>query len=197
MIGLKRGTVKLAPHNKKWVELFEKEKKILQKKLGDSVVDIQHIGSTAIPGIPAKPIIDISLGIHVMKDAKELIKPLKELGYELRPEFGGPNIQRLFVKGPESKRTHYLHVMKFKGSIWNKDLLFRDYLRKYREQAKQYADLKRKLAKNFVDDRGRYTTAKAKFIHDILKQAREDQTIEYTKRFIKRYRRALEALAKK
>lgn len=173
MIGLKRGTVKLLPHHKKWKLLFEKEKKLFEKKLGDLVIDIQHIGSTSIPGIPAKPIIDISMGVRVMKDARRLIKPLKELGYELRREFGGPNIQILFVKGSESKRTHYLHVMKYNGALWKNDLLFRDYLRKYPVRAKEYAELKRKLVGKHVKDRGTYTKSKAKFILETINKARK------------------------
>lgn len=173
MIGLKRGTVKLLPHNKKWAGVFEKEKKILEKKLRGLAIDIQHIGSTAIPGIPAKPIVDMSLGVRVMKDAKKLIKPLNELGYEWKKEVGGPNIQLLFVRGPESKRTHYLHVFRYSGARWNNDLLFRDYLRKYRGRAKEYANLKRRLEKSFADDRYKYTAAKAKFIQDTIKRAKK------------------------
>ena len=173
MIGLKRGTVKLLPHNKKWKLLFEKEKRLFQKQLGGLAVDIQHIGSTSIPGIPAKPIIDVSIGVRVMKDAAKLVKPLQKLGYELRREFGGPHVQTLFVKGPESKRTHYLHVMKHRGTLWKNDLLFRDYLRKNPARAKQYTELKKKLAGKHADDRGTYTRRKAKFILETIKLARK------------------------
>ena len=173
MIGLKRGTVKLLPHNRKWAAAFEKEKKILEKKLRSLAIDIQHIGSTAIPGIPAKPIVDMSLGVRAMKDAKKLIKPLKELGYEWRKEVGSPSIQLLFVRGPESKRTHYLHVLRYGSAKWNSDLLFRDCLRKYRGRAKQYATLKKKLEKSFADNRYKYTAAKAKFIRNTIKKARK------------------------
>ena len=78
MIGLKRGTVKLLPHNPKWSEVFEKENKILVRALNGLVVDIQHIGSTSIPGIPAKPIIDISIGIKSMKNSRDFIKNFKD-----------------------------------------------------------------------------------------------------------------------
>src|SRR5258708_935131 len=122
MIGLKRGIVRLLPHNPTWILIFEKEKQFLLSKLGDLIIDIQHIGSTAIPGIPAKPIIDISIGIKSMKNSKSFIKLFKKLGYEYRPDFGGPNIQLLFVKGPETLRTHYLHLMKYAGAIWKNDL---------------------------------------------------------------------------
>lgn len=172
MIGLKRGTVKLLPHNPKWADLFETEKKILLKALDGLVVDIQHIGSTSIPGIPAKPIIDISIGIKSMRNSKSFIKIFEDLGYEYRPEFGGPNIQLLFVKGPEEKRTHYIHLMKYNGSIWKNDLAFRDFLRGNKARAKEYAKLKEELAKKFVDDRTSYTSSKGNFIHETIKMAK-------------------------
>lgn len=173
MIGLKYGIVKLLPYNKKWGTLFEKERKNLERKLGNLILDIQHIGSTSIPGISAKPIIDIFMGVRLMKDAKKLVKPLKELGYELRREFGGHNIQILFVKGPESKRTHHLHVVKYNGVLWRNSLLFRDYLCEHPARAKQYAGLKNKLAEKYASDRGAYTKRKAKFIAETIKKARK------------------------
>lgn len=175
MIGLKRGTVKLLPHNPKWSEAFEKERKLLTKALDGMVVDIQHIGSTSIPGIPAKPIIDISVAIRSMKNSRDFIKIFEDLGYEYRPDFGGPNIQLLFVKGPEEKRTHYIHLMKYNGSIWRNDLAFRDFLRKNGKRAKQYASLKKELASKFANDRTTYTASKADFIHETIKIAKEDK----------------------
>ena len=172
MIGLKRGTVKLLPHNKKWKKLFAKEKAALENKLNGLVVDIQHIGSTSIFGIPAKPIIDMSLGLRKLRDAKKLIKPLATLGYEWRKGVSGPN-QQLFVKGPEEKRTHYLHVMRYNGGVWRHDILFRDYLRKDPPRAKDYAVLKEKLAAQYADNRGTYTKKKAEFILETIKIAKK------------------------
>lgn len=172
MIGLKRGTVKLLPYNKKWAELFEREKRKLNEKLGDLVIDIQHVGSTAIPAVPAKPIIDIAVGVHSTKDVKKLVKPLKELGYKDAGWVGVPGVNFLFTKGPGSRRTHYLHVFKYNGVSWKNDLLFRDYIIKYRGRAKQYVKLKKRLAKSFADDRYKYTAAKAKFITDTIKKAK-------------------------
>ena len=171
MIGLKRGTVKLTPHNPKWLSIFEKEKQALFRILGDLVVDIQHIGSTSIPGIQAKPIIDISVGIKSMKDSRKFIPLLESIGYEYRPDFGGPTIQLLFVRGPEEKRTHYLHLMKHNGSIWKNDLTFRDFLRKDKKRAKQYSELKQDLAAKYADNRATYTASKADFIHQTIKLA--------------------------
>ena len=171
MIGLKRGIVKLLPHDKKWKTLYEREQAVLKNKLNSLVVDIQHIGSTSIFGIPAKPIIDVSLGLRKLKDAKKLIKPLATLGYEWRKGVSGPN-QWLFVKGPEEKRTHYLHVMCYNGGIWKHDILFRDYLQKNPSRAKQYRMLKEKLATKYANDRGTYTKNKAEFILETIKIAK-------------------------
>lgn len=172
MIGLKRGTVKLLPHNPRWSNAFEKEKKILLKTLNGLVVDIQHIGSTSVPGIPAKPIIDVSIGIKSMKNSRDFIKIFKNLSYEYRPDFGGPNIQLLFVKGPEEKRTHYIHLMRYNGSLWKSDLSFRDYLRTNKKRAEEYTKLKKELTGKFTNDRATYTARKADFIHETIRMAK-------------------------
>src|SRR3989344_4407959 len=134
MIGLKRGIVKLIPHKTSWSRSFEYEKKRILSKVGDIIIDIQHIGSTSISGIKAKPIIDMSAGITKFKDATKLIKPLHVLGYRFYRKFGQ---QILFAKGPNKKRTHYLHAMKFGGAKWRSDLLFRDYLRTHHSRARE------------------------------------------------------------
>ena len=172
MIGLRRGIVKLSPHRTRWGKLFEKEKELLMDRLGDRVTDIQHIGSTAIPGIPAKPIIDMSLGLRTPNDAKKLIKPLADLGYAWR-KTAGSSQRRLFVKGPEEKRTHYLHVMQYNNDAWKNDLLFRDYLRANPAYAQRYGELKTALARKYGDDRGMYTKGKASFIRIAIKLARK------------------------
>lgn len=174
MIGLRRGTVKLKPYNPRWAIAFRTEERRLRRALGKLVVDIQHIGSTAISGMAAKPIIDISVGVRTMGDAGRCIQPLRKLGYEWRRDFGGPHVQLLFVKGPEQKRTHYLHLMKYDGALWENDIFFRNYLRRHKRQAKAYANLKRRLAARFSSDRPSYTSAKAKFILGVIKKASGD-----------------------
>lgn len=175
MIGLKEGTVRLLPHNIKWSQSFEKEKKILSKVLNDLVIDIQHIGSTSIPGILAKPIIDIAIGIKSMKDSKKFIPLLESLEYEYVPKFGSLNLHTFFAKGPDKKRTHYVHLLKYNGKIWQNDLLFKDFLTKDKNRAKQYEKLKRDLAKNYADNRKKYTSSKNEFIVKILKLAKISQ----------------------
>jgi len=178
MIGLKRGTVKLVPHNSKWAELFEEEKYLLKKTFGDTILAIEHIGSTAIPGIPAKPIIDINIGVKSLEVARDMKEKFEKLGYEHRPFVPGKTKddlkwQELYVKGPEEKRTHYVHVTVFGGSYWKNDLLFRDFLRKNSERAKQYAKLKEQLAEKYADNRAIYTENKEQFINETLEMAKK------------------------
>ncbi len=172
MLGLKRGTVKLVPYHKRWASAFQREKKRLLASVGDLVVEVRHIGSTAVPGLHAKPIIDMSAGIRNMKDAGKLVKPLAKLGYNFYKKFGQ---QVLFAKGPDAKRTHYLHVMKWNGAKWKSDRLFREFLVRNPARAKAYAALKKKLAKRYPDDREKYSAGKKAFIEATLKLAAKNR----------------------
>ena len=179
MIGLKRGTVKLVPHNPKWSELFEQEKQLLKNTFGSTIIAIEHIGSTAIPGIPAKPIIDMNIGVGSLEIARGMKEKFEKLGYVHRPFVLGHTKeelkwQELYVKGPEAKRTHHAHVTVYDNNYWKNDLLFRDYIRNNPVRAKQYAKLKKELAEKYADDRGTYTKNKEQFINDTLELARKN-----------------------
>jgi len=171
MLGLKRGTVKLTSHHKQWAKLFEKEKNILLLTLGDIKTNIEHVGSTAIPGVLAKPIIDMMLGISKSEQTEMIYKKLQELGYEDRGEQGIPG-QRLFVRGPEENRTHYLHITKLNSDFWQEHILFRDYLKQNKEARDEYNQLKKNLAEKYSDKRELYTKAKADFIQNIIDKAK-------------------------
>ena len=168
MIGLKRGTVKLQPYDPKWQKIFEKEKELLLDALGNKVVAIQHIGSTSVPGLTAKPIIDLSLGIHRFKDVGKLTSILRKLGYKFDRKF---QHRQFFAKGPNSKRTHYLHVMRYNGAKWKSDRLFREYLRSHPKRLHTYANLKKELASQFPAERQKYSDGKDAFIKETLKLA--------------------------
>jgi len=148
MLGLKRGTVKLTSAHNKWTELFEKEKKLLFDTFGNQIIAIEHVGSTAIPGTPAKPLIDINVAISPLNDSHvdEFIAPLEKLGYHYRHKFPG---RHFFAKGPESKRTHHLNLVEFNGDEWRNSILFRDYLKNNKPAREEYAALKEKLALQF------------------------------------------------
>lgn len=171
MIGLKRGAVKLVSYDTRWVDEFEKEKQRLFQKIGHLVVDIQHIGSTSVPGLVAKPIIDMSAGVRRFKDASKLTRALRALGYTFDRKF---QHQLFFAKGPDAKRTHYLHVMRYRGVKWNRDMLFRNYLRLHQARARAYEDLKIKLAERYPSERQKYSNGKNIFIKKTIRLASKE-----------------------
>jgi len=173
MIGLKRGTVKLTSHHKEWIKLFKKEKKFLLATLNNNII-IEHIGSTAVPGVLAKPIIDMLLGVSSPKQSKKIYKLLKNIGYEDRGEQDISG-RRLFVKGPEENRTHYLHVTDKDSDSWKESILFRDYLRQRKETRDKYNRLKKELAEKFSDNRKQYTKAKSNFIQEVINMSNNNQ----------------------
>ncbi|MCG3221550.1 MAG: GrpB family protein [Candidatus Heimdallarchaeota archaeon] len=174
MIGLKRGVVILKDHNREWSKLFNKEANLISSKISNYLVDIQHIGSTAIPGTVAKPIIDIAVAIDDLSNVKKVIPPLQKIGYKYRGEQGIPD-RHLFVKGDEESRTHHMHMMDNTSDEWKKHILFKDYLRQNPLEAKQYSELKKKLVIEFEFDREKYTDGKEEFIQRILDKAKENQ----------------------
>ncbi len=166
MLGLKRGIVKLIPYQKQWHNEFIKEKTFLLKLLKIKI-DIVHIGSTAVPELLAKPIIDIIIGLTPNIQTEQIYKILSENRYEDRGE-EGISERRLFVKGSEHERTHHLHIIDKDSDRWHNYLLFRDYLRQHKSACKEYNLLKQKLAKKYPTNREEYTNGKADFINKIL-----------------------------
>jgi len=175
MIGLKKGTVKLVRHNPKWRKSFEHEEKKLWKIFGKDALKIQHIGSTAILGILAKPIIDIVLIAPSLQKAGCYEKKLKEIGYE-RNKNDTKKERLFFTKGPEKKLTHYLHIGEIKSGYAEDMILFRDYLCGHKDAAKKYSGLKEKLAEKYYGKREIYTAKKEKFIKGIIRKAKKLKT---------------------
>ena len=167
MLGLKSGTVKLASHHKQWAKLFEKEKQRLLSVLGKIKVSIEHVGSTAVPGLKAKPILDIVLSSPSHKLSKKIYKILEKNGYTDHGEVGIPE-RHLFVRGTEEKRTHHLHVTLKNSDFWKEHILFRDYLLAHKGALTKYNTLKIKLSKQYANDRKSYTKAKNAFIQNTL-----------------------------
>ena len=171
MIGLKRGTVELLPHNPLWEDVAAETIKKLKSLLNDVAVDIQHVGSTSIQNICAKPIIDIAVGVNTLDSIKPYIELLKKNGIIFRKE--DVKEQLLFVIGDFEKefRTHHIHVVEWNSIAWNNYINFRDYLNAFPEYAKEYDDLKKKLALEFADNRRDYTAGKHEFIEKILNKS--------------------------
>ena len=171
MIGLKRGTVQLVEHQDEWAEEAERTIQELKRLLGDAAEDIQHVGSTAIPSIHAKPIIDIAVGVHRLEDIQPYREGLERIGVIFRGE--DVTGQLLFVKGDFEKdlRTHHIHVVKWRGEAWNHYLQFRDYLIAFPEKARLYDREKQRLAAQFPENRKSYTQGKKEQIDSILREA--------------------------
>ena len=169
MVGLERGTVELEPYQEQWAELYSREAERLRTITDGSFHEFEHIGSTAVEGMPAKPIIDILAIVADLREAELLISILEEHGYEYRP---GDVEGRVFLaKGSRANRTVYLSITEKGSDFHRKKIAFRDYLREHPEAAEQYALLKERLAEKYPNDREKYTAEKTEFIQNILSRA--------------------------
>ncbi len=169
-IGLRRGTVRLAPYRPEWQRLYEEEASRLRTALGDHALQIEHVGSTAIDGMIAKPIIDIGIAVERLTECAAVAETLVSIGYEHIPadEIDG----RLFlVKGPPDVRQIHLSLAEPASTFWRRHVLFRDYLRAQPLAAAEYATLKRQLAARYSEDRASYTAGKEAFIERVLAAA--------------------------
>ncbi len=169
MIGLKRGTVDVVPYALDWGPAFQKEALLLRKALGQAALAIEHIGSTAIPGMPAKPIIDLMVAVADLAKSRQLIPLLEDAGYDHRPHDCVPD-RHFFAKGEDGERTHHLSMADASSTFWRCQMSFRDYLRTDHQAAVQYANLKIELASKCHNDRNSYTDAKEPFILGILRE---------------------------
>jgi GrpB-like predicted nucleotidyltransferase (UPF0157 family) len=161
--------VKIVSYDSSWPIKFEKEKELLQKTIGKWIVGgIHHVGSTSIPGIAAKPIIDIMVGVESLEIGKTLIPLLEKIQYYYYPY--KPEQMVWFCKPSLYKRTHHLHLIEYGSKLWIDRLAFRDYLREYSDSRDEYERLKIQLAEKFKDDREAYTDAKEGFVNSILEK---------------------------
>jgi GrpB-like predicted nucleotidyltransferase (UPF0157 family) len=163
VLGLARKTVQLAQYDTQWPALFEREAALIRDHLGPDILEIAHVGSTAVPGLDAKPIIDLMAGVAVLRISWSLFAQLADLGYEHRPLDTVPD-RLFFAKNSDDLRTHNLSVCELGSSFWLSHLKFRDRLRSDDRIAKAYVELKRALAEKFPHDRVAYTDAKDQFI---------------------------------
>jgi GrpB-like predicted nucleotidyltransferase (UPF0157 family) len=169
-IGLHRGTVKLVEHSPNWSECFREERELLLRILGEKVVDVRHIGSTSIPGMAAKPIIDILAAVQALTDVETFVDDLNKFGYEDKGDGGVPG-RRFFVKGVAANRTHHLNFCETNSEFWTSHVAFCDYLVRHPATAQEYSLLKRKLADQFPIDRSAYTAGKEQFVRLVLDRA--------------------------
>lgn len=179
MIGLKKGTVALYCHEKEWEIEAEKTIVLLKSILGDIITDIQHIGSTSVPTIKAKPIIDIAVAVDDFNSVLSLEKELKDKGFYYRKNAQSSlNNQLLFAcgnyyDGTGDMQTHFIHFVLTDSMDWINYINFRDYLKSTPDAAKEYERLKVSLAKQAPIDPGRekYLKGKQDFIKYTLRKA--------------------------
>ena len=167
--------VTIESYNPNWPKQFAWERVYLLRELGSRLIAIEHIGSTAVPGLAAKPVIDILVGVASLEliDQAE-IQVLKALGYEYIKAFEEfiPD-RRYFQKlDPMGEHLVHVHIVKYADSFWQCHILFRDYLIAHPAVAKEYEQLKIQLAAQYSNDRKSYTQSKTLFVEQVVKDAK-------------------------
>jgi GrpB-like predicted nucleotidyltransferase (UPF0157 family) len=166
--------VEIVPYDPAWESLFAVEADRLRAALeSEAIVGIEHFGSTAVPGLAAKPIIDILIAVHSLARAKtSMVRPIIALGYVYWAENPKPD-RMFFVKGMPPygvRRTHHVHITEPNGEMWQRRLAFRDYLRANADEARRYEALKHDLAARYPTDREQYTDAKSAYLADVYRK---------------------------
>lgn len=156
-----------------WPALFEAEQAQLRALFGPRLPLIEHMGSTAVPGLAAKPIIDLIAAVPSLDDVRAFHEPLRQLGYEYIADFEADMPERRFFRkrNADGERTHHLHIYDLPSFHARPERLFRDYLRAHPALAQQYAQLKRELARRLGHDRAAYTEAKSEFVDQMVARA--------------------------
>jgi GrpB-like predicted nucleotidyltransferase (UPF0157 family) len=168
-LGLPRGTTVIRDYDVRWIQKFDTEAETLRSILGASVSEIEHVGSTAVPGLAAKSVLDLALAFDSAKNLTQARRLLRAKGYTDRGDQGEEG-GVVFVKGPASARTHHLHLVQAGSDQWRRYLTFRDTLRIDHVTREGYATLKKELAR-YRRDRPAYQQAKGAFIQETLARA--------------------------
>jgi GrpB-like predicted nucleotidyltransferase (UPF0157 family) len=160
--------VELHEYDPSWPAMYSAESERLSSLLPGVFIDLEHIGSTAVPGLHAKPIIDILAGVESMATAESVAELICLSGYTTSAEFNETlNDRKWFMRWANGHRTHHLHVVVHDSKAWHERLRFRNALRSQPELAVRYAALKAQLAERHATDREAYTDAKAEFVRSV------------------------------
>jgi GrpB-like predicted nucleotidyltransferase (UPF0157 family) len=162
--------IHVVPYDPEWQHLYDLEAERLRAVFGVLLLDIHHIGSTSVPGLHAKPIIDIMPVVRYIEQVDHHNGEMVALGYEARGENGIMG-RRYFTKGEDAHRTHHVHIYAPGNSEVNAHLHFRDYLRAHPDEAQRYGDLKRRLAAEFTNDIYGYIDGKDAFVKELIAKA--------------------------
>jgi len=167
---MKRALVELSEYSSEWPQKFEIEKKRLLSLIGNwKLGSVEHVGSTSVPGLKAKPVIDIMFGVRSLEDSKPAINELIKNGYLYFPY--KEDVMHWLCKPSDEFRTHHLHLTPFQSPLWIERIQFRNILRSNPDIANDYSLLKSELANRYKEDREAYTNEKWPFIQSVLKQA--------------------------
>ena len=167
-LGLESGIVRLVEYDARWPALFAAEQQRVREACGRLALRLEHVGGTSIPGMCAKPVLDIAAGRPCEASTRDYIAALERAEYEHRGERGVPG-REFFRRG--QPRAYHVHLVEEGGPLWLEYLAFRDYLRTHPKAACQFADLKRALAARFPRDREGYLNAKSRHVQEILRLA--------------------------
>jgi GrpB-like predicted nucleotidyltransferase (UPF0157 family) len=170
-------SVEIVDHDPAWARRFAAAAREVSDALAPWLVDVEHIGSTAVPGLPAKPVIDVMVGVRTLAATTDIVAALRALGYEYVPEYEVMfPTRRFFRRWGGGHRTHQIHLVeRGDDEWWDRHLAFRDWLRSHDDDRDAYASLKRSLARTFRDDRHGYTDAKTAFIREIEARPAQDK----------------------
>jgi GrpB-like predicted nucleotidyltransferase (UPF0157 family) len=165
--------IEVVDYDRSWPARFTEERDRIAAALGDAALAIEHVGGTAVPGLPAKPVIDLMVGVEDIERAGPAVAGLINLGYEYVPELERQLPDRRYFRlgTPES---HHVHMVPVSSDYFSEHLLFRDYLRSHPQAAEEYGKLKRGLAGRFRFDRDAYRTGKVPFIETVVAAARRE-----------------------
>jgi GrpB-like predicted nucleotidyltransferase (UPF0157 family) len=162
--------IRIVDHDPRWLTRFEQWRQRLSAELGETAIRIEHVGSTSVPGLPAKPIVDIQISVRDLEDEDRYVPQLEKLGNQLRSR---DEWHRYFRPFPGQPRDRHIHVCA-SGSAWEREhLLFRDYLRTHAAARHSYGAAKREAAALWADDGWAYTDAKTLVILGILSDAED------------------------
>lgn len=161
-------TIKIVAYDPQWVRLFRDERDALHRVLSPWLKGpVEHIGSTAVPGLSAKPVIDIMAAVGTLEESKGAIPAVRSLDYLYAPY--RPELMHWFCKPHHSFRTHHLHLVPYESPLWSARITFRDRLREDQNIAAEYLALKLSLSVSFPNDREGYTDGKSEFIARVIR----------------------------
>jgi len=169
-LGVDYGTVRLTPARSEWAAIADRLAAAIRAALGERAVGVEHVGSTAVPGLAAKPILDIAVGVGDEVPAEAVKGRLEGLGYEFRGNAGDSGGLVFVLSDRPAHRVAHVHVVEHGGSQWHRYLAFRDLLLKHESARAIYERTKGDLAERFPNDRKAYTAAKEEVVRSLLER---------------------------